>query len=82
MGGGYVGGYDGSGGLGGGGGGGGGIYGLSFNTASSFGPGGNGGSGVVIVRYPGAVAATGGSISSSGGYTYHTFTGSDTFRLT
>ena len=41
----------------------------------------NGGSGIVIVRYPGAQRATGGTVTSSGGYTIHTFTtvGSSTF---
>lgn len=38
-----------------------------------------GGSGVVIIRYPGAQHATGGTVTSSGGYTYHTFTSSGTF---
>ena len=36
--------------------------------------GGNGGSGIVIVRYLGAQRATGGTVTSSGGYTIHTFT--------
>jgi hypothetical protein len=40
-----------------------------------------GGSGVVIVRYAGAQAATGGTITSTGGYTYHTFTASGTFTV-
>lgn len=40
--------------------------------------GGNGGSGVCIVRYPGSQRAYGGSISSSGGYTIHTFASSGT----
>jgi hypothetical protein len=43
--------------------------------------GGEGGSGIVIVRYPGVQRATGGTVTSSGGYTIHTFTtvGSSTF---
>ena len=42
--------------------------------------GGAGGSGIVIVRYPGPQKATGGNtITSSGGYTIHTFTSSGTF---
>jgi hypothetical protein len=41
--------------------------------------GSNGGSGVVIVRYLGAQRGTGGTVTSSGGYTYHTFTTSGTF---
>ena len=43
--------------------------------------GGNGGSGVVIIRYLGAQRATGGTVTSAGGYTYHTFTGSGTFTV-
>jgi hypothetical protein len=61
----------------GGGGGGGGYY--------QFGPGGGaGGSGIVIVRYPGPQRATGGTVTSVGGYTIHTFTtvGSTTFTPT
>ena len=42
----------------------------------------SGGSGIVIIRYPGATAATGGTITSSGGYTYHTFTTTGTFTPT
>jgi hypothetical protein len=58
---------------GGGGGGGGGAAGGQF--------GGNGGSGIVIVRYPGPQKAIGGTVTSSGGFTIHTFTtvGSTTF---
>ena len=41
--------------------------------------GGNGGAGVVVIRYAGAQAATGGSVSTAGGYTTHTFTSSGTF---
>jgi hypothetical protein len=41
--------------------------------------GANGGSGVVIIRYPGVQRGTGGTVTSSGGYTYHTFTSSGTF---
>jgi hypothetical protein len=44
--------------------------------------GGNGGSGIVIVRYAGSQKATGGTITSSGGYTIHTFTSSGTFTPT
>lgn len=42
-------------------------------------PGGNGGSGVVVVRYQGGQRGSGGTVTSSGGYTYHTFTSSGTF---
>jgi prepilin-type N-terminal cleavage/methylation domain-containing protein len=38
-----------------------------------------GAAGVVIIRYQGSPMATGGTITSSGGYTYHTFTASGTF---
>jgi hypothetical protein len=41
--------------------------------------GGNGGSGVVKIRYAGSQRGTGGTVTSSGGYTYHTFSGSGTF---
>jgi hypothetical protein len=45
--------------------------------------GGSGGTGTVIIRYFGAQKAgsSGGTITSSGGYTYHTFTatGASTF---
>lgn len=41
--------------------------------------GGNGGSGIVIVRYSGSQRGTGGTVTQSGGYTYHTFTSSGTY---
>ena len=41
--------------------------------------GGNGGSGVVIIRYAGSQRGTGGTVTSAGGYTYHTFTSSGTY---
>jgi hypothetical protein len=56
-----------------GGGGGGGGY------SSAGGNGANGGSGIVIIRYLGATRGSGGTITSSGGYTYHTFTSSGTY---
>lgn len=40
---------------------------------------GAGGSGIVIIRYLGDQRGTGGTVTSSGGYTIHTFTGSGTF---
>jgi hypothetical protein len=40
---------------------------------------GAGGSGIVIVRYLGAQKGTGGTVTSAGGYTYHTFTSSGTY---
>ena len=42
-------------------------------------PGGAGGSGVVILRYLGAQRGTGGTVTSAGGYTIHTFTVSGTY---
>ena len=53
-----------------GGGGGGSIY---NNTA------GTGGSGIVILRYLGSQRGTGGTVTTVGSYTVHTFTGSGTF---
>jgi mucin-19 len=41
--------------------------------------GGSGGSGVVIIRYAGSQRGTGGTVTSSGGFTYHTFTSSGTY---
>lgn len=41
--------------------------------------GGSGGSGVVIIRYAGGQLGSGGTVTSSGGYTYHTFTSSGTY---
>lgn len=58
---------------GGGGGGGGNI------SGGATGAGGNGGSGIVIIRYAGAQRGTGGTVTTSGGYTYHTFTSSGTY---
>jgi|TARA_B100002019_G_scaffold288848_1_gene303266 hypothetical protein len=40
----------------------------------------NGGSGIVIIRYAGSQKGTGGTVTSSGGYTYHTFTSSGTYN--
>jgi hypothetical protein len=59
-------GSDGSANTGGGGGGGANFNGTGFNGA--------GGSGIVIIRYAGNQIATGGAVTTSSGYTYHTFT--------
>ncbi len=59
-----------------GGGGGGGSY---EPSGAVSGNGGSGGSGIVIVRYLGSQRGTGGTVTSSGGYTYHTFTSSGTY---
>lgn len=79
------------GGAGGSGGGGKGGYGSNFNnpTAGTVNTGGGGGgdggtgfaggSGVVIIRYSGGTVGSGGTITSAGGFTYHTFTASGTF---
>jgi hypothetical protein len=47
--------------------------GISLYTA------GTGGSGIVIIRYLGSQRGTGGTVTSSGGYTIHTFTSSGTY---
>jgi len=45
--------------------------------------GANGGSGIVIISYPtGLISATGGTITTSGGNTIHTFTSDGTFTVT
>jgi hypothetical protein len=56
---------------GGGGGGGGG--------AAPGGNGGAGGSGIVVIKYIGAQRGSGGTVTSAGGYTIHTFTSSGTY---
>lgn len=86
----WSGGTNGSGGLGGGGNGGlNGAAGIA-NTGggggggagASGGSGGAGGSGVVIISYPtGYIRATGGTITTSGGNTIHTFTSNGTFTI-
>lgn len=49
----------------------------------SNGNGGAGGSGIVIISFPiGTVTATGGTVTTSGGYEIHTFTASGTFTVT
>lgn len=44
--------------------------------------GGNGGSGIVVISYAGAQRGSGGTVSSSGGNTIHTFTSTGTFTYT
>ena len=58
---------------------GGGGSGGTYNTTGAL-TSGSGSPGIVIVRYLGSQGAVGGSVSSSGGYTIHTFTGDGTFR--
>ena len=70
----------------GGGGNGGGSTGVSgtANTGGGGGgastTGGTGGSGIVIISYLGSQRGTGGTVTSSGGYTIHTFTSSGTYN--
>jgi hypothetical protein len=47
---------------------------------SAAGTGGAGGSGIVIISYLGSQRGTGGTVTSSGGYTIHTFTSSGTYN--
>ena len=41
---------------------------------------GAGGSGIVIISYAGSQRGTGGTVTSSGGFTIHTFTSSGTYN--
>lgn len=51
------------------------------NTGGGGGGGGYaGGSGIVIISYLGSQRGTGGTVTSSGGYTIHTFTSSGTYN--
>lgn len=49
-----------------------GVDGLGGGGGGSF-TGNKGGSGIIKIRYAGSQVATGGTITSAGGYTYHTF---------
>lgn len=42
---------------------------------------GNGGSGILVIRYPGAQKASGGTVVNSGGYTYHVFKSSGVLTI-
>lgn len=57
---------------------GGGGGGASTDTGNSL-KGGNGGSGIIILQYAGGQKGSGGTITSSGGNTIHTFTSTGTF---
>ena len=57
---------------------GGGGGGGAFTSGSLI--GGAGGSGIVIISYFGSQRGTGGTVTSSGGYTIHTFTASGTYN--
>jgi hypothetical protein len=48
---------------------------------SRAGASGAGGSGVVVFKYAGFQRATGGTITTTGGFTYHLFTTSGTFTV-
>ena len=48
-------------------------------TAGNSGNGKAGGSGIVIVRYSGSQRGSGGTVTTTGGYTYHVFTSGGTF---
>jgi hypothetical protein len=48
-------------------------------TGDTGATGAAGGSGVVIISYPGSQRATGGTVTSSGGQTIHTFNSSGSF---
>jgi hypothetical protein len=61
--------------LGGGGGGGGSSSPNNLNFTGAA-----GGSGIVIISYLGSQRGTGGTVTSSGGYTIHTFTSSSTYN--
>ena len=50
-----------------------------MDASGVTGSAGAGGSGIVIIRYAGSQRGTGGTVTSSGGYTIHTFTSSGTY---
>lgn len=49
------------------------------NTGGGGGAGANGGSGIAFIAYAGAQRGTGGTVTSAGGYTIHTFISSGTY---
>jgi hypothetical protein len=49
------------------------------DSSSATNGGGNGGSGICIISYLGTQRGSGGTVTSSGGYTIHTFTSSGTY---
>ena len=59
--------------------GGGGGGGASYYSPVSGQYGGAGGTGLVIIRYAGVQRGSGGTVVTTGGYTYHTFTSSGTY---
>ena len=59
-----------------------GVAGAPNTGGMANGVGGVGGSGIVIIRYKtGSMTATGGTITTSGDYTIHTFTSNGTFTV-
>ena len=52
----------------------GGYFGGGGGGADTTGSGGAGGSGIILIRYAGSPAASGGTETESGGYTYHAYT--------
>lgn len=57
-------------------------FGGGGGSASAWNQGGVGGSGVVVIRYPGAARGTGGTITTVGSDTVHTFTASGNLVIT
>ena len=55
------------------------IGGGASGAAGSSQTGGAGGSGVLILSYQGTQRGSGGTVTSAGGYTVHTFNSSGTF---
>ena len=61
-------------------GGGGGGYNFGWNSiAQGARAAATGGSGIIVIRYSGGQVGTGGTVTTAGGYTYHTFTSSGTY---
>jgi hypothetical protein len=56
--------------------------GVGWPSLGEYEIGGAGGSGIIKVRYAGTPRATGGTITQSGGFTYHEFTSSGTLTFT
>jgi hypothetical protein len=53
--------------------------GTGIDGSATYFEGKAGGSGIVIIRYAGGQIGSGGTVTSAGGYTYHTFTSSGTY---
>lgn len=61
--------------------GGGGAGGVNPKSPTCSGIGGTGGAGIAVISYSGTPVATGGTITTGSGYTYHTFTTSGTLTF-